>query len=46
MIAQFLGEDALSLSLAIRDADPDIADEIYQIAEDHHLAAHFTAHEL
>jgi hypothetical protein len=46
MIAQFLGEDALSLSLAIRDADPDLADEIYQIAEDHHIAAQEAAHEL
>ena len=46
MIAQFLGEDALSLSLAIRDADPDLAEHIYQIAEDHHLAAHEAAHEL
>jgi hypothetical protein len=46
MIAQYLGEDALGLAFAIRDSDPDLADEIYQIAEDHHIAAQEAAHEL
>ena len=40
MIARYLGEDALILSFALRDADLDLADAVYQIAEDHHLAAH------
>jgi hypothetical protein len=46
MIAQYLGEDALSLSFVIRDVDPDLAEAVYQIEEDHHLAAHEAAHEL
>ena len=39
MIARFLGEDALGLAFAIRECDPDLAEHIYQIAEDHNIAA-------
>jgi hypothetical protein len=46
MIAQFLGEDALGLAFAIRECDPDLAEHIYQIAEDHHIAAQGAVHEL
>jgi hypothetical protein len=38
-IARFLGEDALGLAFAIRDRDPNLAEAVYHIAEEHHLAA-------
>ena len=37
-IARFLGEEAILLALVLRDADEELGDEVYQIAEDHHLA--------
>ena len=39
IIARYLGEEALLLALVIRDADEELGDAVYQIAEDHHLAA-------
>ena len=39
MIARCLGEEAVFLALALRDADEGLGDRIYQIAEDYHLAS-------
>ena len=46
MIARYLGEEAILLALALRDADEELGDAVYQIAEDHHLAALEASYEL
>jgi hypothetical protein len=38
IIASFLGEQALMLAEALRDVDEEVSEDVYQIAEDHHLA--------
>ena len=37
MIARRLGEEAVVLALALRDADEGLGDSVYQVAEDYHL---------
>jgi hypothetical protein len=38
IIASFLGEEALLLAAVLRDVDFDVSEEVYQIAENHHIA--------
>ena len=45
-IAQGLGEEAVILALALRDADEELGDAVYQIAEDYHLASLEASQEL
>ena len=46
MVAQNLGEEAITLADAFRDVDEDISDAVYHVAETVYLARWETSHEL
>jgi hypothetical protein len=46
IIARCLGEEAIVLALALRDADERLGDAVYHIAEDYHLASLEASQEL
>ena len=46
MIARRLGQEAVVLALALRDADEGLGDAVYHIAEDYHLASLEASQEL
>ena len=46
MVAQNLGEEAITLADAFRDVDEDISDAVYHVAETVYLARWEMSHEL